>query len=50
VKWALAALRDVTTLPDQLRGGPGGGGPGGRGGIYDRPDENPDSNPGNRDG
>jgi preprotein translocase subunit YajC len=38
VKWALAALRDVASLPDQLRGGPGSR-PGGRGGIYDRPDD-----------
>ncbi|HZY76421.1 MAG TPA: preprotein translocase subunit YajC [Jatrophihabitantaceae bacterium] len=45
VKWALAALRDVASLPDQYRGGPDGG-PGGAGGIYDRPDENPDNQDG----
>jgi len=48
VKWALAALRDVASLPDQFQGRPNG--PGGRGGIYDRPDNNPDSNPDNQDG
>ncbi|HEU5005353.1 MAG TPA: preprotein translocase subunit YajC [Jatrophihabitantaceae bacterium] len=51
VKWALAALRDVASLPDQFQGP---NGPGGRGGIYDRPDDSDtghgtDWDPDNRD-
>lgn len=51
VKWALAALRDIASLPDQYQGRPDGGHGGdsgsAAGGIYDHPESNPGSNPDN---